>query len=50
MFCLCWFSDKKECATAPCQNGATCYETLGSYYCTCTPGFTGPQCTVGKFI
>lgn len=34
----------------PCQNGGTCtINNQGStptYSCTCTPGFTGPQCTI----
>ena len=41
------FSDKKECLTGPCLNGGKCYETLGSFYCTCVDGFIGPFCGLG---
>ncbi|CAJ0952571.1 unnamed protein product, partial [Mesorhabditis belari] len=34
------------CATeAPCQNGGSCDPIWGSYLCTCTANFTGPNCT-----
>lgn len=36
--------DIKECVKSPCLNGATCQNTLGSYRCTCKPGFTGRNC------
>uniref|UniRef100_A0A8C6XMQ4 Neurogenic locus notch homolog protein 1 n=1 Tax=Naja naja TaxID=35670 RepID=A0A8C6XMQ4_NAJNA len=29
---------------SPCQNGATCQNTNGSYRCVCKPGFTGDSC------
>ena len=28
----------------PCQNGATCTNTDGSYACICPEGWTGPNC------
>ena len=40
------FPDKNECQTSsPCVNGATCTNTIGSYKCTCSPGFTGTHCS-----
>ena len=40
------FPDKNECQTSsPCINGATCTNTIGSYKCTCSPGFTGTHCS-----
>lgn len=33
----------------PCKNGAACMNTLGSYMCTCLPGWTGTNCDIGKF-
>ena len=41
-----------ECALAvaregatPCQNGGTCVDGVGTYYCHCTEGYTGTNCT-----
>ena len=30
--------------TCACQNGGSCHHATGS--CTCTPGYTGPQCSI----
>lgn len=40
--------DVEECFQAPCLNGGTCHELMGSYSCTCPPGFTGLTCDKGK--
>ncbi|XP_059827436.1 cubilin [Hypanus sabinus] len=42
--------DINECevyagSSLACQNGGTCINTEGSYSCTCTPEWYGPQCT-----
>ena len=42
------FSDINECAPAPCQNGATCVDLVGSYRCDCKSGYTGNNCETGK--
>ena len=41
--------DIKECALAYniCQNGGTCEERLGDYYCNCALGFAGKTCDKG---
>ena len=44
------FLDKNECLDNPCLNGATCNNIIGSYYCTCPPGFKGPLCGSSKYI
>eukprot|EP00049_Salpingoeca_infusionum_P013243 m.247154 g.247154 ORF g.247154 m.247154 type:complete len:1247 (-) comp15390_c0_seq2:449-4189(-) len=36
--------DVLECASSPCQNGATCVEGTAGYTCTCASGFSGTQC------
>ncbi|XP_066299150.1 fibropellin-3-like [Branchiostoma lanceolatum] len=33
-----------ECASNPCQNGATCQDAVNSYTCTCPPGYEGNTC------
>ncbi|CAK9300983.1 unnamed protein product [Gordionus sp. m RMFG-2023] len=37
----CNIPDINECKNSPCHNMAFCTNTLGSFYCTCLPGFTG---------
>ena len=37
--------DIDECKTTkPCQNGAECHNTDGSYTCNCKPGYKGNDC------
>ena len=33
-----------NCASSPCQNGASCLNMIGSYQCLCATGYTGAQC------
>lgn len=42
--------DINECTegTDNCVNGS-CVNTLGSYRCTCNPGWTGTICNTGAF-
>ena len=44
------FLDINECALAPCQNGATCVDLVGSYRCDCKAGYTGSNCETSKVI
>lgn len=37
--------DVDECASNPCQNGATCYESLSGWTCQCAEGWSGSSCT-----
>ena len=34
-------TDFDECASNPCQHGATCNDQVNMYTCTCAPGYTG---------
>jgi len=43
-------SDVNECLNSPCMNGATCVNTVGSFYCTCSEGWTGAFCAEGKIM
>jgi Notch-like protein len=38
--------DIDECAVAPCQNGATCIDHIGSYQCVCAGFYTGFDCEI----
>ena len=42
--------DIKECSLTYniCQNGGTCEERLGDYYCSCALGFAGKNCDKGQ--
>ena len=37
-------TDIDECASTPCQNGATCTNLWNKFGCTCTLGYTGTLC------
>ena len=39
--------DINECKGKPCQNGATCVNTFGSYRCRCASGYNGKHCQAG---
>ena len=41
-------SDTNECAPAPCKNGATCVDLVGSYRCDCVTGYSGSNCETSK--
>ncbi|XP_065065335.1 neurogenic locus notch homolog protein 2-like [Rhopilema esculentum] len=40
--------DVNECLTSPCYNGGTCINTVGSFSCTCAPGWEGTDCQIDK--
>ena len=40
--------DVNECASNPCQNGATCIDGPDQYLCQCPVGFEGENCDMGK--
>ena len=42
------YIDIDECASIPCQNGGTCFDTTNWYNCTCAAGYTGPDCERGE--
>ena len=37
-----------NCLNDPCENGGTCKNYQGTYKCTCTPDYTGPQCDIAN--
>lgn len=42
--------DIDECASQPCQNGATCIDGVSEFSCTCPPGYSGSYCENGKAL
>lgn len=38
--------DVDDCATNPCYNGGTCVDKVGFRVCSCSPGFSGPDCRI----
>ena len=40
--------DIDECADKPCQNDGHCTDGVNYYNCTCVPGYTGGNCSIGK--
>lgn len=42
------FPDIDDCASTPCENGATCEDGVNSYTCKCKDGYTGKNCETGK--
>ena len=38
---VCLFVDENECKYRPCDVFAHCTNTMGSYYCSCFPGYEG---------
>ena len=40
--------DINECASSPCQNGATCNDVVNGYTCDCAAGYTDTDCTTGN--
>lgn len=40
------YVDGNQCNPHPCLNGGSCKDHLGSYTCTCLPGFTGRNCEI----
>jgi hypothetical protein len=40
--------DIDECASSPCDNGATCTDGVDDFVCTCVDGYTGEFCQTGQ--
>ena len=42
------FLEFDSCAVSPCVHGS-CTDLVGGYNCTCTEGWTGSDCDVGRY-
>jgi Notch-like protein len=40
-------TDIDDCASSPCENGATCVDGVNEMNCTCAAGYTGAFCETG---
>ena len=40
--------DINECASSPCEHGATCTDAINSYTCRCVAGYKGTHCETGE--
>lgn len=48
--CSIFFSDIDDCSSSPCQSNGSCNDQVNDYNCTCTPGYTGKNCTKGESV
>ena len=37
-----------DCADGPCKNGGSCTDAVNDFNCSCVPGYTGKNCSIGK--
>ena len=44
----CFLSERNECNSRPCRNGATCHDEFNAYSCTCVNGYIGSDCQTGR--
>ena len=49
-FRFCLIKDIDECASGPCENGGSCTDVVNDFNCSCLPGFTGKNCSIGKQV
>ena len=45
-----YLADIDECASSPCQNGASCADGVAAYSCVCPAGFYGARCEIGLLV
>jgi len=41
--------DIDECASNPCQNGATCFDLVNEFFCGCNNGYSDDVCGTSKY-
>ena len=43
-------SARNSCYPNPCENGGTCVNWYGNFFCKCAPGYTGIVCHNGMYV
>ena len=43
-----FLQDIDDCADGPCKNGGSCTDAVNDFNCSCVPGYTGKNCSIGK--
>ena len=49
-YCVLWSLDIDECAMSPCDGNAMCLNEIGSFECSCSPGYVGDGFRCSKII
>ena len=44
-----FYPDTDECASNPCENGASCTDEVDGYSCECAAGYVGTTCETGEY-
>ena len=42
------FLDIDDCVNHTCANGGLCVDSVNSYSCNCSAGYTGERCLIGR--
>ena len=46
----CGVAEIEECVSNPCMHCGICSDGVGSFFCSCTDGYTGPMCETGTHL
>ena len=50
VYCYIYLLDIDNCTPNPCKHGSGCTDLVNGYICSCSAGYTGQICDVGKNI
>lgn len=49
-YCLLFYAEIDNCVNYTCQNGGSCVNGVSNYSCSCSAGYTGDHCEIGKVV